>query len=223
MGALLLLGLLLPASATRRHPRPHPNHPPKKASYPSREALNNLHITTTEDTTTTGSPRIIGGSFPSPEEYLTTASFVVALLSEYKPGYYAQFCGGTLVEDRFILTAAHCIAANAPTVPLYAVIGRRVLTDTSQGEIIPIEASFVHPSYEPDSVLSTGDIAVSRLAWPTTLSPTVLKPVRLITPLLALEVMGADNMATIFGYGRQEGRMGGWLGELFVYSFQVGG
>lgn len=130
-------------------------------------------------------------------------------LQEYKKGFFAQFCGGTLIDARFVLTAAHCMA-NMDGSPLYAVIGRRVLTDASQGEIIPIERSFVHPSHDPDSVLSIGDIAVSRLAYPVqTLAAAEggkeggVRPVKLITPLLAPSV-GKASMATIYGYGRQQ-------------------
>lgn len=105
-----------------------------------------------------------------------------------------------MIDARFVLTAAHCIA-NLEGTPLYAVIGRQVLTDATQGEIIPIERSFVHPSYDPDSVLSMGDIAVSRLAYPV--QAQGVRPVKLITPLLAPTVNNA-KMATIFGYGRQQ-------------------
>jgi secreted trypsin-like serine protease len=106
-----------------------------------------------------------------------------------------------LIDACFVLTAAHCIASLEGS-PLYAVIGRRNIRDASRGEIIPIERSFVHPSYDPDSVLSIGDIAVSRLAYPVEVEGQV-RPVNLITPLLAPTVNNA-KMATIFGYGRQQ-------------------
>lgn len=117
-----------------------------------------------------------------------------------------------MIDSRFVLTAAHCIASLKKS-PLYAVLGRRILNDTSHGEIIPVQRFFLHPSYDPDSVLSKGDIAVCRLSYPVknfakkedkkAKVDETIKPAKLITPALAPGVL-KTGMATIFGYGRQE-------------------
>jgi len=54
-----------------------------------------------------GINRIIGGSPINPHQF----KFVAALLTEDYQGRVRQFCGGSVIDEYHVLTAAHCVAS----------------------------------------------------------------------------------------------------------------
>ncbi|HEV7864617.1 MAG TPA: trypsin-like serine protease, partial [Acidimicrobiia bacterium] len=58
-----------------------------------------------------GSVRIVGGQPPADGRY----PFVVSLQKAGATGAPAHFCGASLVDEVWVLTAAHCVKSLTPT------------------------------------------------------------------------------------------------------------
>jgi trypsin len=108
--------------------------------------------------------QIVGGSRASIADhpyvvYLTTAD-----------GF--QFCGGTLVDDNKVVTAAHCTAGKEPTD--LAVVAGREDKESGAGVTSAVRAIWVHPQFT--DVRSGADVSVltleDRLPYETLPLPT---------------------------------------------------
>lgn len=101
-------------------------------------------------------PKIVGGTDASASDN----PFQVALLNRsFSNNYSAQFCGGTLVSETFVVTAAHCsdfiAAAN-----VQVLTGARRLDGTGvRRNVVRIT---IHPGWNP--VTFDNDVAVWQLA-----------------------------------------------------------
>uniref|UniRef100_A0A1B0CAP2 CLIP domain-containing serine protease n=2 Tax=Lutzomyia longipalpis TaxID=7200 RepID=A0A1B0CAP2_LUTLO len=109
--------------------------------------------------------RVVGG-----EDASIGAWPWIALLGYRSPGRGLTFaCAGSLISQRHVLTAAHCIQES-----LYSIrLGEHDLSSTTDGAVqdIPIEKKTVHPDFQAKNILS--DIAIIRLAQPATLNDRV--------------------------------------------------
>lgn len=94
---------------------------------------------------------IVGGTRASIADH----SYMVFLASP--DGF--QFCGGTLVDDNKVLTAAHCLTDKEPA-DLVVVAGRED-KDSDAGVVAPVRAIWTHPDYQ--NVRSGSDVAVLTL------------------------------------------------------------
>jgi secreted trypsin-like serine protease len=107
-------------------------------------------------------------------------SFVAALLntSYGRAPFYQQFCGGSLIDQDSVLTAAHCVTGRRgiPVLPrpLRITVGRTVL-NSDQGQKSWVSRIFIHPRYNGDTV--TYDAAVLKLSS----SVSGIAPIKLAT------------------------------------------
>uniref|UniRef100_A0A182MUC6 Peptidase S1 domain-containing protein n=1 Tax=Anopheles culicifacies TaxID=139723 RepID=A0A182MUC6_9DIPT len=84
---------------------------------------------------------------------------------------YEWFCGGSLVSERFVLTAAHCAHVGMSSPPTVVQLGTQDLRHPSM--IVSVRTIVQHPGY--GGVLAYNDIALIELAVPvTTIQPAYL-------------------------------------------------
>ena len=102
-------------------------------------------------------PRIIGGTTVD----ATTVPWTVALLqSGIANGFNAQFCGGTLVHTRWVLTAAHCVKGTSPSA-IDVAWGISDLNAIGAGDRHAVSSIIVHPQYNASA--NTSDVALLEL------------------------------------------------------------
>ncbi|HSL58276.1 MAG TPA: trypsin-like serine protease, partial [Acidimicrobiales bacterium] len=140
-------------------------------------------------------PYIVGGTIVAPGTWPAMA----ALVQEPSPGTLQQFCGGTLIRDDLVLSAAHCTADPTFRANPRVLLGR---TDLSQagGELIDVVEIIEHPDWIGVANGFAGDLAVLRLATESVQAPTaLLRPGR--EPSWATGTVPG----TIVGWGQLEG------------------
>lgn len=150
-------------------------HPDKPASMPARGAALALLAGVTAmallgaaraSAQSDGSvqPRIVGGSTASVSQYPWQAAVVFSPAKRSGDAHQRQFCGGSLLTSRIVITAAHCVYDTDPDCSLLCpisqahldpedvdvVLGRTTLSDSSQGSELTVSAVKYQSNYDPD-------------------------------------------------------------------------
>ncbi|KAF6204338.1 hypothetical protein GE061_002679 [Apolygus lucorum] len=143
--------------------------------------------------------RIVVGQAALPGAFPWAASIMYCVKDEKpfckKHSNYGT-CGGTLISDRKVLTAAHCAHVEAPWVMGSAILGgvRQDKSYPENGLSYPISNVLVHPSYKfvNDETLSNNDIALLTLR-------DVVEFTKFIRPI-CLPTLPALRNKTFVGY-----------------------
>lgn len=129
--------------------------------------------------------RIIGGR----EAEKGSWPWQVTILNKFRE----PFCGGTLLNEQWVLTAAHCVRRRL----LVRVGEHDLMADEGTEQESRVFESFIHPDYDPDTV--NNDIALLQLRTPFDLNEHV-QPACLPTPGDQLPI---NARATILGWGKR--------------------
>lgn len=132
--------------------------------------------------------RIVGGIETIPHEY----PWVVALLRNEK-----IHCGATLITDRHVLTAGHCVKWTNPA-EITVAVGFHDLRNLEDGVLVDVRHVYLHEDFNSDEMHDINDIAVIKLASPVEFTDNI-KPI-------CLPTKGVDytNLkAKVIGWGRQ--------------------
>ncbi|KAL9703847.1 hypothetical protein quinque_007365 [Culex quinquefasciatus] len=116
--------------------------------------------------------RIFGGKETALDEFSWTALLVV----EYTDGYKATYCGATLINSRYVVTAAHCIKQVPTNSTLTGVrLGEHNITNGKEQDCdeynncadVPVEVGIekviLHEEYDALEKGKYNDIALIRL------------------------------------------------------------
>lgn len=173
--ALLLCALAAPVAAA---PNPFATVPADRASQaaPGESA----------DRVFGGEP-VPDGRYPFQVALLRTSDLDATAESQYK----AQFCGGTLVAARWILTAAHCMRDGDTALTPADFVVLAGSADLEAGKRLTVKTIVINDRYNDSSM--DHDAALLELDSPVDLSP------------VALDLSGdVASDATVLGWGMNE-------------------
>ena len=131
----------------------------------------------------TADSRIVGGHEATPGDWPWQVSI------QDTTGFH--FCGGSLIHEEWVLTAAHCVDFTSSS-DIQVVLGRHDLT-SDEGNVYEVAEIIVHPEW--NSATLDNDIALLRLAMPADEIPVV--PVS----LEEADLYAAGIIATVTGWG----------------------
>ncbi|KAM5131916.1 chymotrypsin-like elastase family member 2A [Mantella aurantiaca] len=139
--------------------------------------------------------RVVNGEEVAPHSW----PWQVSLQYIYTDGYWYHTCGGSLLNENWVLTAAHCISSS---YTYRVMLGKHDFRQLESGQkTISVVKLINHSRWNPNSLSAGNDISLLKLAEPVqfsdTIQPACLPPAgKLLEHNSACYVTGWGNLQT---------------------------
>ncbi|XP_058984783.1 trypsin zeta-like [Musca domestica] len=110
----------------------------------------------------------------------------------YPQDDFGHICGGAILSENHVVTAAHCIIATVPSQ--FKIVAGSNLHIGNDGVMVPVKEILMHENYNPETY--NNDIAILVLATPLPLNGFTIRPIELID-----DAPVAGIQTTITGWG----------------------
>lgn len=155
----------------------------------------------TKDDLTT---QIIGGRYADEEKYPFMVSVGTTVTTTTTGEVrYNHFCGGSLVADRWVVTAAHCTPLPSENSEATVVLGTNLI-GSDRGVSVPVSEIKSHPLWQVPFGTRGHDIAVWELASPVRLGKGFLETISMLTSDDLLSMDHGGVLGTTIGWGSSD-------------------